>query len=109
MRRIDEALKEIDYLIDHAILEDFIARGWVRPVRDEIDYVFDDMDMARIRLICDLHIDMKFEIDAVDLILSLMDKLYKSRLEFKKLTEAIEKQPDNVYNEIIDALGENGN
>ncbi|PJF37715.1 MAG: hypothetical protein CUN55_20675, partial [Phototrophicales bacterium] len=68
MRRIDDVLNETGLLIARDMLEDFIARGWVRPVRDEIDYVFDDMDIARIQLVCDLHIEMKYDVDVVDII-----------------------------------------
>tara|TARA_R110002095_G_scaffold177341_1_gene154650 strand:+ start:1338 stop:1619 length:282 start_codon:yes stop_codon:yes gene_type:complete len=92
MMRIDDVLKEIDILIDRHTLEDFIARGWLRPVRDEADYVFDDTDMARIRLVCELHIEMKFEYDAVDIMLSLMDQLYQARACNKSLVEALENK-----------------
>ena len=93
MMRIDDVLKEIDILKDQHALEDFIARGWLRPIRDEADYVFDDTDMARIRLVCELHIEMKFEYDAVDIILSLMDQLYEARACNKRLVEALKNKP----------------
>lgn len=104
MIRIDEALTEIEHLIDKAVLEDFIARGWVRPLRDQKDYVFEDVDISRIRLVCELHIDMKFEFDAVDIILSLMDKLYESKTRFDSVMTAIESQPEDVRLAIAKSL-----
>jgi len=104
MRRIDEALTEVDHLIDQAILEDFIARGWVRPLRDQTDYVFEDVDISRIRLVCELHIEMKLEFDAVDIILSLMDQLYESRSRFDSIMEALENQPEDVRLSVIKSL-----
>lgn len=104
MRRIDEALIEINHLIDQAVLEDFIARGWVRPLRDQTDYVFEDVDISRIRLVCELHIDMRFELDAVDIILSLMDQLYESRARFDNVMETLKNQPEEVRLAIIENL-----
>jgi chaperone modulatory protein CbpM len=101
---MDNVLSEMDRFIDQGALEDFIARGWVCPMRDEADYVFAEIDVARIRLICELHIEMKFEFDAIDLILSLMDQLYESRSRFDRLVKALETQPDSVLSTIIDAL-----
>jgi len=104
MKRIDEVLIETNHLIDQAILEDFIARGWVRPLRDQTDYVFDDVDISRIRLVCELHIDMKFELDAVDIILSLMDQLYESRARFDSVMSALESQPDDIRQVILESI-----
>lgn len=107
MRRIDEVLTEIDHLIDRAVLEDFIARGWVCPLRDQTDYVFEDIDISRIRLVCELHIDMKFEFDTVDLILSLVDQLYESRSRFDRITKALEGQPKDVRDAVLESFKEN--
>lgn len=104
MKRLDDVLMEMDRFIDQHALEDFIARGWVRPMRDETDYVFDDTDIARIQLVCELHVEMKFEVDAVDIILSLLDQLYKSRSNFDRLTKALENQPDHVREDILKAF-----
>lgn len=107
MKRIDDVLTEMDRFIDQRALEDFIARGWVRPVRDETDYIFDDMDIARIHLVCELHIEMKFEFDAVDIILSLMDQLYESRSRLDKIAKALETQPNEVQKAVLDCLTKN--
>ena len=106
MRRINDVLKEIDSSLDQPTLEDFIARGWVLPVRDETDYVFDEIDISRIHLICELHIDMKFEIDAIDVIISLMDQLYENKSRFNKVINAIENQPSDVRDTIVKSLNE---
>lgn len=104
MRRIDEALREIDHFIDRAALEDFIARGWVCPLRDQTDYYFEDVDISRIRLVCELHIDMKFDFDAVDIILSLIDQLYESRSRLNIIEKAIQEQPKYVRESIFQFL-----
>jgi chaperone modulatory protein CbpM len=109
MMRIDEVLTVIDHFIDRTVLEDFIARGWVRPLRDQTDYVFEGVDISRIRLVCELHIDMKFEFDAVDIILSLIDQLYESRSRLDRISKALEKQPEDVRNAVLEAFKENKN
>lgn len=101
MRRIEDVLNEINPLSDQQVLEDFIARGWVRPVRDEIDYVFDEIDISRIYLICELRIDMKFEIDAIDIILSLIDQLQEKKLYLNKVIDAIKEQPKEIQHKIV--------
>ncbi len=104
MRRMNEALREIDNFIDRAILEDFIARGWVRPLRDQADYYFEDVDISRIRLVCELHIDMRFDFDAVDIILSLIDQLHASRSHLDKIVKAIEEQPRDIRDAVLERL-----
>lgn len=104
MKRISDVLTEMENAIDEYALEDFIARGWVCPVRDETDYIFDDMDVARIRLVCELHIEMSFEQDAVDVIMSLMDQLYETKARHENLVKAFENQPDEVRHSILETL-----
>jgi chaperone modulatory protein CbpM len=107
MRRIDEVLTEIDHFIDRSVLEDFIARGWVCPLRDQTDYFFEDVDISRIQLVCELHIDMKIEFDAVDIILSLIDQLYESRSRIDRIVKALEGQPEDVRDAIFICIKEN--
>ena len=107
MRRIEDILADAELFVDQHALEDFIARGWVKPVRDETDYIFDDMDVARIRLVCELHIEMKFEFDAVDIILSLMDQLYESRARVDKMVTALKDQPADIQSAVMACLTEN--
>jgi len=109
MRRIDEVLREIDHFLDRTILEDFIARGWVCPLRDQTDYIFEDVDISRIRLVCELHFDMKFEFDSIDMILSLIDQLYESRSRFDRIIKALEEQSEDVRNSVLESFKDNKN
>jgi chaperone modulatory protein CbpM len=102
--RIQDVLAAENLIQEQHELEDFIARGWVKPVRDEKDYIFDDMDIARIKLVCELHIEMKLELDAVDIILSLMDQLYESRTYVDKIVNAIKQQPKEAQNQILECF-----
>lgn len=104
MKRIHDVLIELNHHLDQHALEDFIARGWVRPTRDQTDYVFDEIDISRVHLICELRIDMKFEIDAIDIILSLMDQLYENKNCLNKIIDVLENQPSDIRESIIENL-----
>lgn len=106
MKRINDVLNEIDQSIDQHVLEDFIARGWVRPLMDETDYLFDEIDISRVHFICDLHVKMTFDVDAMDVILSLMDQLYQNKMHLNQMMSAIENQPNDVRNAIIKSFQE---
>ena len=40
------------------VLEHWIAVGWLKPHRDDEGFLFDDADIARTNLLCDLCYDM---------------------------------------------------
>ena len=74
----------------------WVRRGWIAPAREEDDKRFDDLDLARIRLVCELKDDLNLNDDAVPVVLSLLDQLHGIRREFKALAQAVDQQPDAV-------------
>ncbi len=82
----------------------WVREGWVRPARSDTGPVFDDLDVARIRLLCDLRKDMALPPDAVPPVLTLIDQLHRARRELRWLTEALDEQPDEVRRAVIAAL-----
>lgn len=83
----------------------WVARGWVAPDRDEGgDWVFAEIDVARVRLIRDLRRDMEIGEDAVPLVLSLLDQIYELRAAVRTLSRAIEAQPGPVRAKVRAAL-----
>lgn len=82
-------------------LRSWVREGWVRPAHGADGPFFDDMDIARIRLLCDLKKDMAISGDMIPVVLSLIDRLHKSQREFQMLCEAIEEQPEDLRLEII--------
>lgn len=81
----------------------WVRHGWIKPATGERGPVFDDLDVARIRLVCDLRKEMSLPTDAVPVVLSLLDQIYSLRRELRGLTEAIDAQPDETRQAIIDA------
>lgn len=79
-------------------LEHWIANQWVRPEEPSGgDYVFHAIDVARVRLIQELHHDLQINEEALPVVLSLLDQLYDQRRRLRTLTDAIAAiAPDEV-------------
>ena len=74
----------------------WVREGWVRPANAETGPVFDEIDIARIRLLCDLRKEMALPTNALPVVLSLIDHLHETRRELRQLSEALEEQPETV-------------
>lgn len=81
----------------------WIRRGWIVPTQGQAGPVFDDTDVARVRLICELRRDMNVNDDAVPVVLTLMDQLYGLRRELRAVMQAIGDQPERVRTQIREA------
>jgi chaperone modulatory protein CbpM len=90
--------------LDEAELVVWVERGWVRPEPDETDWVFQDIDIARVRLIHDLRHLMDMSDEAVPLILSLLDQVHDLRAQLGAVLRAVDAQPEPVRRAILAAL-----
>ncbi len=68
-------------------LERWIANAWVRPQGPP--YQFQEIDVARIRLIIDLRETMEVSDAALPTVLSLLDQLYEMRRHMHRLNHAL--------------------
>jgi len=82
----------------------WVREGWVRPAQSESGPVFDDLDVARLRLLCDLRKDLALSSDVVPTVLTLIDYLHRTRRDLRRLTDAIGEQPDDVRQAIVSAI-----
>lgn len=78
----------------------WVREGWVRPARGEAGPVFDEVDLARIRLLCDLRKDMALPAEVLPVVLTLIDRLHETRRDLRRLTQALEEQPEDVRRSI---------
>ena len=85
-------------------LTGWIERGWVLPEPADSDWVFQEIDVARVRLIHDLRHGMNVGDDAIPIVLSLLDQVYELRAQLKAVLRAVETQPTEVRNAIRAAL-----
>lgn len=84
----------------------WVREGWVRPAQSDTGPVFDEVDIARIRLLCDLKKDMSLPSDSLPVVLTLLDRLHQTRRELRTLTEAMQKQPEEVRLTILNTFRE---
>lgn len=82
--------------LDADALQRWVDLGWVLPHQASDSLHFDPSDVARVRLICELHYDLRIEEDSMSVVLSLMDQLYATRRSLGALVSAVEAQPDDV-------------
>lgn len=90
--------------LDRADLQVWIEQGWVRPARDTSTCVYDEIDVARLRLICQLRRDLDIAEDMIPTVLSMIDQIYGLRRELRDLVQAIELQADDVRQNIVEHL-----
>lgn len=82
-------------------LRRWVAQGWVLPERRDGDFVFREVDVARVRLIVDIRREMRISEENVPVVLSLLDQVYSLRRELRELAGAIEAQPESVRQSIV--------
>ena len=80
----------------------WVREGWVRPASGDAGPVFDEVDVARIRLLCDLRKEMALPTDALPVVLTLIDRLHQTRRDLRHLTEAVEEQPETVRRLVVE-------
>jgi chaperone modulatory protein CbpM len=87
-------------LLQSDALRRWIEAGWVIPVAGDDDRRFDDTDVARVRLICELHYELQIDEDSLAVVLSLLDQLYATRRTLQMLMTAVAAQPEDVRSRI---------
>lgn len=90
----EEVVAEIE--VSEGELSAWIARSWVLPVERGGRYVFDDADLARARLIAELHRDLEVNEEAMPVVLRLLDQVYDLRRTLSDLNRAIQALPEDA-------------
>jgi chaperone modulatory protein CbpM len=91
--------------LDRVALRRWIDQGWIIPHRQQDNEHFDESDVARVRLIAELHYELRIEEDSMSVVLSLLDQLYSTRRSLNALMAAVKAQPEYVRKSIA-ALAE---
>jgi len=78
-------------------LEHWIANAWVRPDGGPENYLFREIDVARIRLILDLREHLEIAEPAMPTVLQLIDQLYDMRRRMRSLNTALEETVPAEY------------
>jgi len=78
------------------VLRQWIEAGLISPHHEAGSYVFDEIDVARVNLVCDLSYDMGLGHESLPVVLSLIDQLHRTRHSLRAFAEAIAEQPEEV-------------
>ena len=97
----ESELLELVGRLEVEALRRWIDIGWVLPQQDGDSLGFDESDVVRVRLICELHYDLRIEEDSMSVVLSLMDQLYAVRRSLRAVVSAVEAQPEEVRARIV--------
>jgi chaperone modulatory protein CbpM len=92
--------------VDEAELRYWIESGWVLPEGTPGQWVFHEVDVARVRLIAEIRHDLAIDDGAVPVVLSLLDQLYGLRRELQALCGAVAAQPSSVRDAIAAAISD---
>ena len=101
--RFDEVLVTLE--IGASELHAWIEQHWVLPVEEEGDYLFDETDVARVKLIAELRNDLGVNEDAIPVVLRLLDQVYSLRRALSDLNEAIQTLPESAQDQLRRHLG----
>jgi chaperone modulatory protein CbpM len=88
-----------------AELEICVSAGWIVP--GEVppgERRFQDIDVARLKLIHELRVDLGVGDEAVPVVLNLLDQVHALRYQLHCLSEVLADQPDEVRSAIRAAL-----
>ena len=103
MIRLEEVVALVGR-IEAAELERWCAEGWVRPEREAEQWRFGESDVARVRLICELRLDLAIDDEALPLVLDLMDQVHGLRARLAALARAVAAEPEEVRRRIAAAV-----
>lgn len=99
---IEQVVAEVD--VSQAEVTAWIDKRWVLASEEDGRYLFDDADLARIKLIAELHRDLGVNEEAMPLVLRLLDQIYTLRRVLGELHDAIEELPKDVRVELQSRL-----
>jgi chaperone modulatory protein CbpM len=106
MLTLAELLQRLDDTPDRMTLEQYIARTWVRPIQAGQVLHFEEIDIARIRLVHHLRQDMLVNDEAMDVVLHLLDQVYGLREQMRRLHYVTRRLPRNIQAELESWLKE---
>lgn len=87
-------------------LQRWVRDALIAPEHIDQPWEFAEPECARIRLICTLQYDLEVSSDALPVVLSLLDQLYRTRADLQALSQAVLRQDPAVKAEILRTLAQ---
>ena len=104
---LDELLRRHDRLTTMHV-ERWVARGLLRPTSSNDaggdTWTFEQIDVARVRLLAELQDDIGFDDEAIETIVGLVDQVHTLRGQLDLLAHAISEQPAETREAIASTL-----
>ncbi len=85
-------------------VERWVARGLLRPSGGSESWTFEQIDVARARLLAELVDDIGLDDDTVEAVIALIDQVHTLRGQLSLLAQAIAEQPPTTREAIAAAL-----
>ena len=92
MTTLDELLR-LHGKLTAVHVERWVARGVLRPRSEADAWVFEQVDVARARLLAELADDIGLDDDTVEVVVGLVDQVHTLRGQLGLLAQAIAEQP----------------
>ena len=86
-------------------LTEYLAAEIVIPEQSDQGLVYQNIDVARLELACELHEQYDMEADALSMMISLIDQLHGLRAELREVLNAIAAQPEPVRQQLVKVIG----
>lgn len=100
---LEQVVAEIG--VDRAAVTSWIEQRWVLPETEGSVWQFDDVDLARLRLIAELTQELEIGDEAIPVVLNLLDQIYQLRDKLAAIEQAIEQASPECRAEIARLLG----
>lgn len=85
-------------------LVSYIEGGVLKPQKAPEGYVFEQIDVARLELLCDLTDDLDLDETALGVVVSLIDQLHSARQDLAALARAIDSLSPETQATVIAEL-----
>lgn len=102
----EQVIAEVE--IAESELTAWIEQRWILPLEEEGRYFFDEADVARVRLVAELHRDLGVNEEAMPVVLGLLDQVYGLRRTLNALHEAIAQLPAGLRARVAEELARRG-
>ena len=102
MTTLDELLR-LHGALTTMHVERWVARGLLQPTGGDT-WTFEQIDVARVRLLAELEGDIGFDDEAIETIVGLVDQVHTLRGQLGLLAQAIAQQPEETRRTIAQAL-----
>jgi chaperone modulatory protein CbpM len=85
-------------------VERWVARGLLRPLGEADGWTFEQVDVARVRLLAELGADIGLDDDTMEVVVGLVDQVHTLRGQLGLLAQAIAEQPPQTRAAIATVL-----